>query len=141
MRPILFDVDVSARPARMTLCFPDTPRRFITVRIRANVTTEQDAKLAAFRELEGFTRDQLQLLAESSAPMAFAPDPDALSATITRVDQEQRYPGMLHCPACCHAVGRMDSPAIGYVDRCSSCKRRLKVRFAPGTVTVILWTD
>ncbi|HVX40310.1 MAG TPA: hypothetical protein VHB25_12125, partial [Gemmatimonadaceae bacterium] len=75
MRPILFDVDVSLTPARMTLCFPGRPNRFITVRIRRDVHTLQDARTAALAELDAFTDAQLLLLAESSAPAPVAPDP------------------------------------------------------------------
>lgn len=72
MRPMLFDVDVSVRPARMTILFP---RPFgqhvaITVRIRRDVGAEaltvDAARVAAFAELAGFTPEQLELLEESA---------------------------------------------------------------------------
>jgi hypothetical protein len=141
MRPLLTEVDATASPARMTLCFPDRPNRYITVRIRGAATTHRDACDSAVAELAAFTPEQLQLLAECSAPLAVAPDPDLVNATISPVAQERRYPGVLYCPACCGKLGRGDSPAIGYLERCPSCRRRLLVRFAPGTVSVILWTE
>lgn len=141
MRPILWDVDEKSTPPRMTICFVDHPKRFITVRIKAPVGDLQSAKIAAVRELQAFTPDQLQLLAESSQPMAVAPDPDAVAATIQPVEQEDRYRGLLHCPACCRALGKGTSPAIGYLAACPGCQRKLIIRFAPGSVTVILWTE
>jgi hypothetical protein len=124
----------------MTLCFPGRPNRFITVRVRGAAPTHAETCRAAVAELAAFTPEQLLLLAECSAPLAVAPDPDAVGAILSPVEQEQRYAGSLFCPACCHKLGRGDSPSIGYLERCPSCRRRLMVRFAPGTVSVILWT-
>lgn len=141
MRPILFDVDVTFAPARMTICFPGRPNRFITVRIRTPVATLEDAQRAAVRELEGFDPEQLTLLAECAAIAPVAPDPAPPTVMIEKLEQEQRYAGPLFCPACCRKLGRGDSPAIAYLDACPGCRRKLVIRFAPGAVTIALWSD
>jgi hypothetical protein len=141
-RPILFDVDVSARPARMTLCFVGRPHRFISVRIRrelSNAPTLDEARIAAFSEIDGFTEEQRQLLAESAVAAPVAPDPPQAIATLEQVEHEDRFPGLLHCPACCAKLGHGTSPSIGYLEECPTCKRRLVVRFVPGAVTIVLW--
>lgn len=138
MRPLLFDVDVTLSPARMTICFPGRPNRFIVVRIRSAARELHQAQRAALRELEAFTPEQLQLLAESSAPAPIAPDPAPPEAMITKVEVEHRYAGSLFCPACCHRLGLGISPAIGYLRECPSCSRQLAVRFSPGIVTIVL---
>lgn len=141
MRPILFDVDIKMRPARMTICFPGRPKRFIVVSIKAPVTTEDEAKAAAFREMGAWTLDQLVLLSESAQPAPVIADEDAMAATISMVEQEERYSGLIHCPACCRPLGRGDSPAIGYLTSCPGCKKSLMVRFAPGAFTVFVWPE
>lgn len=145
MRPILWDVDEKSTPPRMTILFPDQPRRVITVRIRAPGATRDSAMRAASQELAAFTPAELLLLKESSVPLQPRPDPApamaAIGATLEPIEQEDRYPGALHCPACCRKLGRGDSPAIGYLETCPGCERKLIVRFTPGSVTVILWTE
>lgn len=145
MRPILWNVDEKADPPQMTICFPDPPRRVITIRIREPGDTKESATVAAMRELGQFTPAELLLLQESAVPLSGRPDPApalvAVGATIERVEQEDRFHGALHCPACCRKLGRGDSPSIGYIEQCPGCQRKLIIRFTPGTVTVILWTD
>lgn len=141
MRPLLVDVDTSLRPARMTICFPGRPNRFVTVRIRADVASLEEASAQAQRELAGFTPEQLILLAECSTPAPVAPDPAPPTVMIGKVEQEERYPGPIYCPACCHKLGRGDSPAIGYLKQCPSCRRHLVLRFYPGAVSIVLWAE
>jgi hypothetical protein len=141
MRPLLFDVDATIRPARMTICFPGRPNAFVTVRIKAEVRSLEEASLAAVREIAGFTPDELALLAEVARAAPTAPIPEPAQVMIEELEQEDRYPGLLHCPACCHPIGRGDSPAIGYVEGCPSCRRKLMVRFTPGAVTIVLWSN
>jgi hypothetical protein len=125
----------------MTLCFPGRPNRFVTVRIKRDVEDLEAAQLAAFSELESFTPEQLLMLAEISAPAPVMPDPAPPTAMIEQLEQEVRYAGVLFCPACCAKLGRGDSPAIGYLDNCPNCRRRLIVRFVPGAVTIVLWPN
>lgn len=138
-RPLLFDIDASLAPARMTLCFPGRPNRFITVRIRRDVHSLHEARIAAIAELEAFTPEQLLMLGECSAPAPVAPDPAAPTVMIEQLEQEDRYAGPLYCPACCARLGRGDSPAVGYLERCPRCKRRLMIKFTPGAVAIVLW--
>jgi hypothetical protein len=141
MRPVLFDVDVSLHPPRMTVCFPGHPLRFVVVHIKAAVTTVDDAKTAAIAEMDGWTPEQQLLVAEYATPAPVVPNEPAMTATITQVEQEDRYTGLVHCPACCRSLGRGDSPAIGYITACPGCQKRLIVRFTPGAFTVIVWPD
>lgn len=141
MRPILFDVDVSLHPPRMTVCFPGHPQRFVVVHIKTPVTTREQAKAAAVAEMDGWTPEQQILVAEYATPAPVVPNPPLLGMTITQVEQEERYPGLIHCPGCCRSLGRGDSPGIGYVERCPGCQKRLMVRFAPGTFTVFVWPE
>lgn len=144
MRPILWDVDEKSAPPRMTILFPDPPQRVITVRIREPGETRDSAMVAAVRELDAFTPAELRLLQESSAPIKRAPDPAApfaVVATIEPVSRDERFAGNLHCPACCRKLGRGDSPSIGYIEKCPGCDRKLMIRFAPGSVSVILWHE
>lgn len=142
-RPILFDVDEKSVPPRMTICFVERPLRFVSVNIRNPGATHETASRAAVAELNAIIENPLhvQLLAEHARPMPVVPDfGPAVEAIITPVEQEERYAGVIHCPACCHPLGRGDSPAIGYLKSCSACKRGLIVTFTPGAVTVTLWT-
>jgi hypothetical protein len=140
-RPILFDVDVSAKPARMTLCFSGRPHRFITVRIRSDVASADEGAMAALQEIDAFTPEQLLLLAESAVEAPVASNPTQLIGMIESVDQDERFPGLLHCPACCAKLGHGTSPSVGYVEECPVCKRRLMVRFTQGVVTIVLWPE
>ena len=124
----------------MTICFPGRPNSFVTVRIRRPVSGHEEAARAAVAELTAFNAEQLQLLAETAKPAPVAVVWSAPAAMIEPVEQEARYPGVLHCPACCHPLGRGTSPAIGYLEQCASCRRELFVRFVNGAVTVTLWT-
>lgn len=53
----------------MTVCFTGVPHRFVEVRIRADVTTREEAMIAASRELDEFTDDEIDILWEVAKPM------------------------------------------------------------------------
>lgn len=141
MRPLLFDVDASARPARMTVCFPGRPNKFIVVRIRRDVDTLEEASAAAIAELDAWTPEQRTLLEESAQAAPVATDPPLVAVMIERVEHEERYAGFVYCPVCRRVLGRGDNPAIGYVEACPGCKRRLVIRFTSGAVTIIVSTE
>ncbi|HVX39632.1 MAG TPA: hypothetical protein VHB25_08665, partial [Gemmatimonadaceae bacterium] len=106
-----------------------------------DVHTLQDARTAALAELDAFTDAQLLLLAESSAPAPVAPDPAPPAVMVEQLEQEARYAGPLYCPACCAMLGRGDAPHVGYLERCPRCQRKLMVKFTPGAVAIVLWTE
>ena len=70
MRPIFFGAEVD--PPRMDVLLPsyDGQHRIVVgVRIKTPVTTLDEAKEAAVREIHAFTPDQSELLFEVSMPL------------------------------------------------------------------------
>lgn len=122
----------------------DGQYRIVTgVRIRTPVTTLEEARAAALREVRAFTAQQAELLREISRPFDRAelpPDPAAAFA-VTAVAMEARYPGPVFCPACCRKLGTGDSPAIGYLTKCPGCQRKLTVTAVDGAITITLRTE
>jgi hypothetical protein len=148
-RPIITRVDADASPPIMHLVFiDDEPIRAIDVRIRSPLRG-REARVVAGMELSGFSSDQLQLLYDAASVVPkdtviaelLRNDVEPLSTSarsgmIERVHQESRPTHMVFCPACACKLGHASSPGIGYVERCPSCNRRIRVRFADGAVTV-----
>ena len=65
----LSSIDTRAHPPTMTICFPGVPHRFVTVRILASATTENEIQRAAVREYDAFDDSQVELLYEVAKPI------------------------------------------------------------------------
>jgi hypothetical protein len=142
---------VDASPPIMHLVFiDDEPIRAIDVRIRSPLRG-REARVVAGMELSGFSSDQLQLLYESASPVPkdtviaeLLRNGEETSSTlaprgmIERVHQESRPTHMVFCPACACKLGHASSPSIGYVERCPSCNRRIRISFDDGALTIII---
>lgn len=60
---------------------------------------------------------------------------------IERLYSTRTSTGPLFCPACCHKLGRMESPSIGYLAQCGGCKRAIVVRDVEGGGMAVIFTD
>lgn len=51
----------------------------------------------------------------------------ALAISVSRVERSHDLAGSVFCPRCGFKIGRAESPAIGYVKRCSGCDRAIAI--------------
>lgn len=144
MRPIFFGATLN--PPEMTICFPGRPVLLAMIKIKALVTTQHEAELAAVRELNAMTPRDLELLREIAKPVAAAvstevPEPPVLAGMVQRVLQEPRYDGPIHCPGCGYSIGKGSAPSIGYVRTCPTCRGSINVEFHERSIVVTFLSD
>jgi hypothetical protein len=61
---------------------------------------------------------------------------------IERLRSTRTATGPLHCPRCAWLLGRLESPAIGYLTQCGGCKRALRVvDGAAGAIGIVVASE
>lgn len=136
-RPILTRVDADASPPTMHLLFVDRGKsvRAIDVRIRSSIVG-RDPRAVAGMELAAFNPSELDMLYESATLLRDAPGTIPASRSIDRVFRERKPDYSACCPACCHKLGRADSPWLSHLERCPSCGREIQIGFRDGALTI-----
>jgi hypothetical protein len=135
-RPTLVAVDDGVNPPTMLLRFDGPPRQFVSVRIKTYAYTREALAVVAAEELQGFTPEQIDLLADVAQPDPA--EPPALEAAVVPVERLGFYSGRIHCPGCGAFVALAESPAIGYMQQCPHCRRELRIRVNGDTVAILL---
>ena len=136
-RPALVGVDVRVDPPTMLLRFESSPRKYVTVRVKTFAHGKEDLRAAAQRELEAFTDDQLELLADVAQPDPAAP-PAIFEAAVQTVNRTGTYKGRIHCPGCGAFLAVAENPSLGYVEKCYTCHRELTVRVRGDEVHIVI---
>jgi hypothetical protein len=129
----------------MRLCFVEQPRRYATIKIKTPIG-DLDPKLVAMRELLAFTDHEVEQISavatsiDEHLAFGYAPDLAAgVGGMLERRQREPRPPHMIYCPACCAKLGRADSAQLEFLDACHACRRRIRLHYVAGALTVVLW--
>jgi hypothetical protein len=135
-RPTLVAVDDGVNPPTMLLRFDGPPRQFVSVRIKTYAYTREALAVVAAEELQGFTPEQIDLLADVAQPDPA--EPPALEAAVVPVERLGFYSGRIHCPGCGAFLAAADNPALGYVEKCYTCRREISVRVRGDEVHIVV---